>query len=153
MFASFTPYLLAAALAAGFAGGWMTQGWRHDAQRAETLAEATRMNAKRESVSYGVADKTLKAEAKVRTVTKIQVEEVTKYVSVNDCPLSPGFRLFHDAAAAAGELPDASRIADAAAVPADRVAATLSYNYGTCLENAERLTGLQEWVRSQAAVK
>lgn len=89
---------------------------------------------------------------KVRTVTKTLIKEVPVYVSANDCPMSPGFRLHHDAAAQ-GVLPDATGIADAAAVPAPDVASTTAENYGTCLENAKRLEGLQEWVRNQEAVK
>jgi hypothetical protein len=143
-------YLAVAILSAALAGAgtWRIQEWRHDAEKAEALQEAVRMNAKRDSLSYATADKAAKAEARVRTVTRVQVQEVTKYVSVNDCPMSPSFRVYHDAAAA-GEVPDASRIVDAAAVSAPTLAATIAWNYGTCLEDAARLTGLQEWVSEQ----
>lgn len=142
--------ILSAALS-GF-GSWQIQSWRHDAEKAAQLAEANRINAKRSSVSIELGQKSNAAQVRVRTVTKTIVQEVPTYVSSSDLPLSPSFRVFHDAAAA-GQLPDAGRIADAAAVRVDSLAETLAWNYGACLENAERLRGLQEWVRAQGAVK
>ena len=147
---------MAAALAIGVAMGgsaaWKVQNWRHDAQKAEQLAEAHRINNKRASVTDAIGTSAAAAEARVHTVTKTIIREVPTYVSANDCPLSPGFRVFHDAAAA-GELPDAARIADAAAVPAPEIAATVADNYGSCLATAQRLTRLQDWIRGQQAVK
>lgn len=50
--------------------------------------------------------------------------------------------------AAAGELPEPTRDADAAAagVALSAVAGTVAANYQTCHENAEQLRALQEWV-------
>ena len=63
-----------------------------------------------------------------------------------------GFRVLHDAAAH-GVIPDPARIADAAPVPAAAAAGTVAGNYGTCIENAQRLTDLQAWVRAQRALR
>lgn len=132
-------------------------GWRvhhniwtagYDAARSEYAVQAQTVNAKREEVTAPIALKFAKRADRIVTVTKEIIKEVPVYVSANDCPMSPGFRVFHDAAAN-GEFPDPARIADAAAVPADALANTVADNYGTCLENANRLTGLQEWVRAQ----
>lgn len=150
------PALIVAALTAGlFVGGtvtWQVQGWRHDAQRAEELAEAQRINIKRESVSAEVGAKTVAAAERIRTVTRTQIVEVPTYVSANDCLLSPGFRMLHDAAAE-GELPDPSGIADAAAVPAPDLAQTVVSNYGACTEQARRLSDLQDWIRMQQKIR
>jgi hypothetical protein len=143
---------LALGISIGGASAWKVQNWRFDAKQAESLTEAARMNSKRESATNVLASRIEPKLAKVRTVTKETIKEVPVYVTTNSCPLSPGFRVFHDAAAA-GELPDASRVADAAAVPADTLASTIADNYGTCIENATRLTGLQDWVREQIKVK
>jgi hypothetical protein len=82
-------------------------------------------------VSAEVGAKAVAAGERIRTVTRTQIIEVPTYVSANDCPLSPGFRVLHDAAAV-GQLPEPARIADAAAVPAPEVAATVVANYGAC---------------------
>lgn len=71
------------------------------------------------------------------------IKEVPVYVQ-NDADLSGGFRVFHDAAAS-NELPDATRIADAPAVPIEDAAATIAENYQRCHENSEQLMALQSW--------
>lgn len=145
-------YILIACLLGGFAVGgvssWRVQEWRHDAQRLEEAKEAAQMRSKRDAVTDRVADKTEKAKTKFEILTVKQIEQVPTYVSANDCPLSPGFRVLHDAAAA-GVLPDAFGIADAEPVPAPAIANTIAENYGACLKNAQNLMGLQEWAREQ----
>lgn len=121
---------------------------REEQVRAEYAKQVKAVDTKREAVTPPIALKFSRQSERIRTVTKEIIKEVPVYVSANDCPMSPGFRVFHDAAAN-GEFPDPARIADAAAVPADALANTVADNYGTCLENANRLTGLQEWVRAQ----
>lgn len=76
------------------------------------------------------------------------IKEVPVYVPSDTPDLPGGFRVHHDAAAI-GELPDPARVADAPAVPAQDVAATLAENYLVCRATAEQLTALQEWVRRQ----
>lgn len=83
---------------------------------------------------------------RVRTVTKEIIREVPVYVPAGSCSLPPGWRLLHDAAAA-GEVPDPAGIPDAAPVAPDEAASAVAANYGACLENAERLRALQQWVR------
>lgn len=150
-------WMLYAALAAALVVGYFA--WadhigdvREGQVRAQYAKQAKEVDDKRAAVAAPVAAKQGVAQEKIRTVFKTIVKEVPTYVSTNDCPMSPGFRVFHDAAAH-GELPDASRIADAAAVPAPDVANTTAANYQVCHTNSARLTGLQEWVRAQAALK
>lgn len=120
--------------------------------RAQYAEQAKKADEARAAISVPIAEKQIVVQEKIRTVFKTIIKEVPTYVSVNDCPMSPGFRVFHDAAAN-GELPDASRIPDADAVPAPDVANTVAANYQTCLSNSARLTGLQEWVRAQQSAK
>jgi hypothetical protein len=107
---------------------------------------------------------TRQAEATVQVVTKyvyrIQVvrekgdtliQEVPFYVPVQAdaaCTVHRGFVSLHDAAAA-GELPEPARDADAPAegLALSAVAATVVGNYQTCHENAEQLKALQDWIR------
>ena len=77
------------------------------------------------------------------------VREVPVFVPAGSCDLPGGFRLLHDAAAAAGPVPEAAGIADAAPVPAQAATATVAGNYATCHEDAARLTSLQEWALEQ----
>ena len=104
------------------------------------------------------------AEATVQIVTqyvdRIQVvrekgdtliQEVPVYVPVQAdaaCTVHRGFVSLHDAAAA-GELPQPARDADAPAegLALSAVAATVVTNYQTCHENAEQLKALQDWIR------
>jgi hypothetical protein len=77
------------------------------------------------------------------------IKEVPVYVSVQAdaaCTINRGFVRLHDAAAA-GELPEPARDADAAAagIALSAVAGTVAANYQTCHENAEQLRALQEW--------
>lgn len=149
-------WMLYAALAAALVVGYFA--WadhigdvREGQVRAQYAKQAQEADDKRAAVAVPVAAKQEAEQKKIRTVFKTIIKEVPTYVSINDCPMSPGFRVFHDAAAH-GELPDPARIADAAAVPAPDLANTVADNYQTCHANSARLTGLQDWVRAQQQI-
>jgi hypothetical protein len=85
------------------------------------------------------------------------IKEVPVYVPVQAdaaCTINRGFVLLHDAAAA-GELPEPARDADAAAtdIALSAVAGTVAANYRTCHENAEQLRALQAWVGQMLALE
>ena len=85
------------------------------------------------------------------------IKEVPIYVPVQAdaaCTINRGFVRLHDAAAA-GELPEPARDADAAAagIALSAVAGTVATNYQTCHENAEQLRALQTWVREVRAAE
>ena len=85
------------------------------------------------------------------------IKEVPVYVPVQAdaaCTINRGFVRLHDAAAA-GELPEPARDADAAAagIALSAVAGTVAANYQTCHESAEQLRALQAWVREVRAVE
>jgi hypothetical protein len=80
------------------------------------------------------------------------IKEVSHYVPSDTCILPAGFRLLHDAAAS-GELPDATRSADAQPVTAQDVASTIASNYQQSREIATQLESLQEWVRRQSSAR
>lgn len=152
MFGFSLPGVLAVVFVVAFGLGgtsaWKLQNWRQDAQKAEELREAQRMNNKQQTISTAVATKQAAAQEKIRYVTVTQIKEVDRYVSVNDCPMSGSFRVFHDAAAE-GKIPDPASRANAPTATTRDVALTVAENYGICRETAERLTGLQEWVTEQ----
>ena len=86
----------------------------------------------------------------VREKGKTIIQEVPVYVPVQAdaaCSINRGFVRLHDAAAA-GELPEPARDADAASagIALSAVAGTVAANYQTCHENAEQLRALQAWV-------
>lgn len=97
-----------------------------------------------------LAERHRKAAGRVTTITKEVLREVPVLVPADACPLPPGFRVLHDQAARgqAGDPAAASR-ADGAPVPAQDAAATVVENYGAYHELAERLRGLQQYVREQ----
>lgn len=120
--------------------------------RDQYAKQAKTTDEKRAAITPPIVKKEAAAQIKIRTITQTIIKKVPVYVQATDCPMPGGFRVLHDAAAH-GELPDAARIPDAAAVPAQDVASTVAENYGTCREVAQRLTSLQEWVRAQATIK
>ena len=86
----------------------------------------------------------------VREKGETIIKEVPVYVPVQAdaaCSINRGFVRLHDAAAA-GELPEPARDADAASagIALSAVAGTVAANYQTCHENAEQLRALQAWV-------
>lgn len=87
----------------------------------------------------------------VREKGETIIKEVPAYVPGQAdaaCTINHGFVRLHDAAAA-GNLPEPARDADAAAagLALAAVAGTVAANYQTCHENAEQLRALQVWVR------
>ena len=142
---------LALAIALTFTHGFAYRAGRA-AVRAEYTKQAENVNVARAVIAPPIVQKEAAAQVRIRTVTQTIIKEVPIYVKAADCPMPGGFRVLHDAAAD-GQLPDAARIPDAATVPAQDVATSITENYGTCRENAARLTGLQEWVRAQADAK
>lgn len=144
---------LAAALVAGyFAWADHIGDAREVKIRAQYAEQAKKADEARAAISVPIAEKQIVVQEKIRTVFKTIIKEVPTYVSENDCPMSPGFRVFYDAAAN-GVIPDPARIPDAAHVPAQDVANTTAENFKTYHEVAARLTGLQDWVKAQQAVK
>jgi hypothetical protein len=152
------PYRLLALTAlciALFGFGWL-KGASH-LQAKWDAATATKQKAQAQA-------QTRQAEATIQVVTqyvdRIQVvrekgdtliQEVPVYVPVQAdaaCTVHRGFVSLHDAAAA-GELPEPTRDADAPAegLALSAVAATVVSNYQTCHENAEQLKALQDWIR------
>lgn len=84
------------------------------------------------------------------------IKEVPVYVPVQAdaaCTINRGFVRVHDAAAA-GELPEPARDADAApaGIALSAVAGTVAANYHICHENAEQLRALQTWIREMKVV-
>lgn len=152
------PYRLLALAALGiavFGFGWL-KGASH-VQAQWDAATAAQQQAQAQA-------QIRQAEATVQVVTqyvdRIQVvrekgdtilKEVPIYVPVQAdaaCTVHRGFVSLHDAAAA-GELPEPARDADAPAegLALSAVAATVVTNYQTCHENAEQLKALQDWIR------
>lgn len=140
--------LLLASAGMGFVKGGAHAQKKFDALLAKQAAAETELLAKRTTATAKVELKFAPQLTRIRTITKETIKNVPTFVSTSDCPMGPGFRLLHDASAK-GELPDASRIADAASVSAPVVAGTVADNYGTCLENAKKLEGLQRWINDQ----
>lgn len=113
-------------------------------ERAETRAEVT------EKIVVEYVDRVREVRGKTIEIIK----EVPRYVSIDDCSLSGGFRMFHDwAVMPTGKAPDAASGADAAPVAAQALAGTISENYGACHANAVTLEALQEWERRQGEVR
>lgn len=150
------PYRVLAVMALGAAV--FTFGWRQGAERVQAKWDAQ----VREQALQVAVQQQRQAEATVKVVTRYVdrvrvvrekgqtiVKEVPVYVPVEAdaaCSVNRGFVRVHDAAAA-GDVPEPARDADAAAsgVALSAVAETVADNYRICRENAEQLRALQEW--------
>ena len=158
------PYRLLALAAFGVAllgFGWIKGAehvqakWDADVQQ-ETLHAAT-VRQKQAETTVKVVTEYVDRVRVVREKGDTIIKEVPVYVPVQAdaaCTINRGFVRLHDAAAA-GELPEPARDADAA--PADvalsAVAGTVAANYQTCHENAEQLRALQVWITETAPKK
>jgi hypothetical protein len=156
------PYrlLALAALAVALIGfGWV-KGAGH--VQAQWDAAAQQQTLKAAAIRQRQAEATVKVVTQyvdrvriVREKGDTIIKEVPVYVPVQAdaaCTINRGFVRLHDAAAA-GELPEPARDADAAAagIALSAVAGTVAANYQTCHENAEQLRALQAWVTETSA--
>lgn len=137
-----------AVFATGFVKGMGHAQGAYEAKLSKQVEDSLKLSERRQGIGLKFDTSYKKKAEAVKVVTVKQIEKVTEYVSNSDCPMSPGFRVFHDAAAA-GQVPDPARVADATFVPAETVAKTVAENYGTCRLDQARLDELQAWVREQ----
>ena len=152
------PYRLLALAALGVAlvgFGWIKGAshvqaqWDADIQQRTLQAAAIRERQAQSTVK--VVTQYVDRVRVVREKGDTIIKEIPVYVPVQAdaaCSINRGFVRLHDAAAA-GELPEPARDADAASagIALSAVAGTLTANYQTCHENAVQLRALQEWAR------
>ena len=156
------PYRLLAliALAVALLGvGWV-KGAAHvqaqwDAAVQKQTLQAAAVRERQAQVTVKVVTQYVDRVRIVRETGETIIKEVPVYVPVQAdaaCTINRGFVRLHDAAAA-GDLPEPARDADAAAagIALSAVAGTLAANYQTCHENAEQLRALQAWVSEMAS--
>ena len=146
---------LAAICIAMFGFGWLT-GARHvqvqwDATTAAQQQAQAQVQTRQAETTVQVVTQYVDRIQVVREKGNTLIQEVPVYVPIQAdaaCTVPSGFVSLHDAAAA-GELPEAARDADAPAegLALSAVAATVVTNYQTCHENAEQLKALQDWIR------
>lgn len=148
-------WLLYLALAGASTAGYYA--WREHQRelgreevREQFAREAQAADKKREVITQYVDREVVKVVHQIAVITETITKEVPVYVRPTDPSMSPGFRVLHDAAAR-GEVPSAAAIPDAAAAPAQDVAATVAENYGTCRLYAARVKGWEEWAARQQA--
>jgi hypothetical protein len=145
-------------------------GWKAPKSLAQQLAELKALQAKadrqartiqtnQQSASAAISERQVVVQERIRFQTRTIIEKVPIYVTRETdqrYPLSNGFVLLHDAAAT-GADPDAlsgaaSEPHDAASdVASSQAIGVIAGNYGSCRSDAERLRGLQEWVRAMQA--
>ena len=152
------PYRLLAFAALGIAlvgFGWIKGASHVQAQWDAAIQQQTlQAAAVRERQAQATVEVVTQYVDRVRVVREkgdTLIKEVPIYVPVQAdaaCTINRGFVRLHDAAAA-GELPEPTRDADATAagVALSAVAGTVTANYQTCHETAEQLRALQAWVR------
>lgn len=118
-----------------------------DAERAASAIAAAEAQRKAQETADSVAQTVHQAALRERVVYRTITKEVAR-VS-NDCPASADFRMLHDAAVTATELPDSgSSGTDAAPATAQDVAETMIDNYEACRDSMRRLEALQSIIRA-----
>lgn len=153
------PYrlLTLAALSVALGGfGWI-KGASHvqaqwDAAIQQQALQAAAVRERQAQATVKVVTQYVDRVRVVREKDDTIIKEVPVYVPVQAdaaCTINRGFVRLHDAAAA-GELPEPARDADAPAtdLALSAVAGTIAINYQTCHENAQQLRALQAWADS-----
>lgn len=161
---SLIPWLYRLLALAALAVALIGFGWVKGASHVQTRWDA----AVQQQTLQAAAIRERQAQTTVKVVTEYvdrvrivrekgdtSIKEVPVYVPVEAdaaCTINRDFVRLHDAAAA-GELPEPARDADAAAagLALSAVATTVTTNYQTCHENAEQLSALQAWVTETSA--
>ena len=151
------PYrwLAVAALAVALIGlGWM-KGAGHvqsqwDAAAQQQTLQVAAIRERQAQATVKVVTQYVDRVRVVREKGETIIKEVPVYVPVQAdaaCSINRGFVRLHEAAAA-GELPEPARDADAASagIALSAVAGTVAANYQTSHENPEQLRALQAWV-------
>lgn len=151
------PYRLLALAALGialFSFGWL-KGASHvqaqwDAATAALQQAQAQAQIRQAQATVKVVTEYVDRIRVVREKGDTIIKEVPVYVPVQAdaaCTINRGFVRLHDAAAA-GELPEPIRDADAAAagLTLSAVAGVVVANYQACHENAEQLRALQQWL-------
>lgn len=152
------PYRLLALAALGialFGFGWI-KGASHvqtqwDAATAAQQQALAQVQTRQTQATVQVVTQYVDRIQVVREKADTLIQEIPVYVPVQAdaaCTVHRGFVSLHDAAAA-GDLPEPTRDPDAPAegLALSAVAATVVTNYQTCIENAEQLKALQDWIR------
>lgn len=143
-------------------GGWCWfKGNEHGTAKlteyiGEQAKEAVRIVTARGKVTERIVTEYIRVAGETKVVKETTEKEVVRYetLKLDRTMLSTAAVSLHDAAAA-NAVPDASRAIDgsASSVAAATLLETCTANYATYHEVADRLRGLQGWVRAQAAVR
>ena len=148
--------LVAAAALAGFVKGNAYGTAKLDAFIGKQATEALRIAVVRGKATERVITKYIKVAGATRVVTNTIEKEVIRYEAANldACPLSAGARSLHDSAAA-NAVPDPTSATDGATsgLKTSALTKTCTENYAAYHQTADRLRGLQDWVKEQALVK
>lgn len=137
---------VAAVLALAYGRGVSVERARWEKRVAEAAAAGARETLRLVEKNYAITLNVTQVLDNERVVTQEILKKVNVYVPIDACPVDPGVRIVHDAAAA-GEDPATRSRADAAPVEARALASTLAINYGRCRRDQARLVGLQQYVR------
>lgn len=149
--------VLGLACAALFGYGWF-KGNEHGTEKLTKYVQEQALATQRVIVKQGAVTETVRTEYvnKVKVI-KEKGNEITKlvpvYVTVADddaCHVNTGFRVVHDAAA--GNIvppPPSGTDATASGLTLSTSLGTVTQNYTTYHEVAERLRKLQQWTRDQ----
>ena len=132
-------------------------GYRKGAEKGEVELQRAAAEAQSLQAALEKEQQNIKEKIVTEYVDKVQVVKEKEYVYVdqakNSVPaqynLSNGWVYIHDhSLSPQGGVPDATRAADATAsdVKDNQALATVLGNYSICLQNAQQLIGLQQYV-------
>ncbi len=143
-----------------FAFGYF-RGNEHGTQKlidyqAKQAAEAVRIVTKQGEVTTKVVTEYVKVKGATQVVTQTVEKEVLKYATANPTfTLDREWRSLHDRSAlnTVSSSPGGSDAQGGAPPTAAEALSTVTTNYAACNRTADRLDGLQDWVRGQANVR
>lgn len=144
--------LVAAGLGVSWMHGFFSGRAALHEYRAAQATEAARVVVRQAAATVKVVNRYIKVAGATRVVTETVEKEVLRYVDSNPTQcLDDKWRRLHDAAALnAVPQPPARADGEGEAPPsAAEALTTTTENYAACHAAADRLDGLQDWVREQ----
>lgn len=147
--------LIAGVLAATAGWGYMKGVERLYEYQGKQATMAARVIVKQGEVTERIVDRFVKVQGATRVVTQTVEKEVVRYVETNPGPcLDVQWRRLHDSAAA-NTLPETASKPDGAigAPTAAEAIEAVTASYAACHRTADKLDGLQAWVKAQGEVR
>lgn len=143
----------------GFYVAWHYKGLEEEAALAEAAQRVVVETAHMDAITEKASELATEQMQQIQVITLTQIQEVPQYVTVQadaHCIVPLGFVWLHNSAASGlPPVPPASGQSDdtPSGVKLSTVTNTVVKNYGSCRQEEQSLSDLQNWIKSELTVK